>query len=310
MRCVVTGASGFLGSYVAKALLDRGLEVAVILRGQGVPPRLSEFASQLTIIRGDLTEYDSYKEGFLAFNPEAVLHLAWTGVANGARNDVTQADNIPATARLAHLAAAAGVKHFINAGSQAEYGPLNRRIREDDPTEPTTLYGHAKLAACHIARQLCQAEGVRFAHLRVFSTYGPDNQPYWLIPYMVKELLAGRSPGLTPCEQKWDFIYVVDAAEAFAEVLLNRHAEGIFNLGSGYAPPLKATVRYIRDLINPRLALGYGEIPYRSDQVMHLEADITRLREATGWRPAVTLREGLEQTVAWYAARHGDAHAA
>jgi len=301
MRCVVTGASGFLGSYVARALLNRRMDVAVLLRGKDIPPRLADFADKLTVIRGDLLSPDSYRDAFLAFKPEAVLHLAWIGVANSARNDLTQTENIPATVRLADLAAKAGVKHFINAGSQAEYGPLNRRINETDPTEPTTLYGHSKLAACNMAEQVCREHDVRFAHLRVFSTYGPDNQPYWLIPYMVTELLGGRSPGLTKCEQRWDFIYVVDAAEAFAEALLTPKAKGIFNLGSGYAPPLRETAEYIRDLINPSLALGYGEIPYRPDQVMHLEADISRLKNATGWQPCVTLKEGIEQTVAWYA---------
>lgn len=301
MRCVVTGASGFLGSYVARALLERGLEVAVLLRGKGVPARLAGFSNQLHIIRGDLTDYDSYKDGFLDYNPAAVLHLAWIGVANSARNDLTQPDNIPATVRLADLAAKSGVKHFINAGSQAEYGPLNKRISETDVTEPTTLYGHSKLAACHMAQQVCAQHDVRFAHLRVFSTYGPDNQPYWLIPYMITELLAGRSPGLTKCEQKWDFIYVMDAAEAFVETLLAPKAEGVFNLGSGTAPPLKQTAEYIRGMINPSITLDYGKVPYRPDQVMHLEADITRLKNATGWKPHVTLKEGIEQTVAWYA---------
>ena len=147
----------------------------------------------------------------------------------------------------------------------------------------------------------CAAHAIRFAHLRIFSTYGPDNQLYWLIPYLITELQHDRSPKLTRGEQKWDFLYVTDAAGAFAEILLTESATGIFNVGSGSAPPLRDTIELIHAMINPAIPLSYGEIPYRPDQIMHLEADITRLKNTTRWQPLIPLKEGLKTTVEWYA---------
>ena len=83
-------------------------------------------------------------------------------------------------------------------------------------------------------------------------------------------------------------------------VASNRDATGIFNLGSGIACPLREVITLIRDMIDPHLEIGFGEIPYSPNQVMHLEADISKLQTATGWKPETSLAEGLRRTVEWY----------
>jgi nucleoside-diphosphate-sugar epimerase len=93
---------------------------------------------------------------------------------------------------------------------------------------------------------------------------------------------------------------VADAAEAVLMTALATDAQGIFNLGSGQARPLREIVETLRDLVKPGAPLGFGEIPYRPDQVMRLEADISRLQNSTGWRPRTALADGLKKTVAYY----------
>ena len=84
-------------------------------------------------------------------------------------------------------------------------------------------------------------------------------------------------------------------------------AEGLFNLGSGRAVAVKSVVERIRDLAAPGMELVFGEIPYRPDQVMHMEADISRLTAATGWTPRIPIEEGIAATVAWCRARAASA---
>jgi len=299
MRVFVTGASGFLGSFLVAELLEHGHQVAVLLRPGGDPWRISEQLSRLTTITGGFDDIETLLGPLTAFRPDAVAHLAWRGVGNADRNSPIQAYNIPDTLDLAALSMKAGATIFVGAGSHAEYGPYSRSIRESDVPGPTTLSGRAKLAAGAMAGQLC-AEGVtRFAWLRIFSTYGPKDAPNWLIPSMMRTFREGKRMSLTQCEQRWGFLHARDAASAFRLAITRDDAEGVFNLGSYEAPPLRETVTALRDLVNPNADLGFGDIPYRPDQVMILQADISRL-EALGWRPQIGLQEGLSETVTWY----------
>ncbi|MBL7372666.1 NAD-dependent epimerase/dehydratase family protein, partial [Escherichia coli] len=108
---------------------------------------------------------------------------------------------------------------FVGMGSQAEYGPVSARLDETVPTRPTTVYGAAKLSTALMLERLAEADGLSFAWLRLFSSYGPKDDLSWLIPYMARRLLAGERPALTPGEQIWDYIYVEDAAAAVAAAL-------------------------------------------------------------------------------------------
>jgi nucleoside-diphosphate-sugar epimerase len=108
---------------------------------------------------------------------------------------------------------------------------------------------------------------------------------------------------LTACEQRWSFVHVRDVAAAFRYVLEDAGAAGIFNVAGPDAPPLRKTLECLRDLIDPAATLGFGDIGYRPDQVMVLEAETGRLR-ATGWQPRIDLERGLRETIAWYAHDH------
>jgi UDP-glucose 4-epimerase len=299
MRVFVTGASGFLGSYLVADLLAGGHEVAVLLRPDSASWRLGEAHDRLHVIPGALEHLEGLHGALGAFAPEAVVHMAWRGVAGSDRNSPVQAANVADTVGLVELAAQTGSRIFVGAGSQAEYGPYDRAIHEDDIPRPTTLYGMAKLAAGSMAMRLCEERGLRAAWLRIFSTYGPKDADYWLIPSMIRNLRSGQHMALTACEQRWGFLHARDAAAAFRLAITQAAASGIFNVGSPEAPPLCETVTRLRDLVEPGATLGFGELAYRPDQVMILAADVSRML-ALGWKPEVSLDEGLRETVNWH----------
>ena len=303
MRVLLTGATGFVGAYTLRALLRRGDDVTLLLREGSNSWRIGDLLETTRVVRGDLRN-PAALDAIRDWKPEAVIHSAWAGVGNKLRNDPVQInENLLPAIHLFQASAEMGCAHFIGVGSQAEYGPLNRKISEDDPPHPTTLYGATKLATCILLQQLAAQTGLRFAWLRIFSTYGPMEDPGWLIPYLIRSLLKKERPSLTACEQKWDYLYGADVGEAIAAVAHEPGAKGVFNLGSGQVYTLRRIVETLRDMIDPQLPLGFGEVPYRPDQVMHLEADISRLQRASGWTPATTLQEGLRECVRWWGAR-------
>lgn len=297
-KVFVTGATGFVGSFLVRQLLAEGCEVAVLLRPSTDPWRIADILDDLVVIRGSMENVAGFAADLSGFKPKSVAHLAWRGVTNEYRNDIRQAENVAESVALYRVARDVGCSRFVGMGSQAEYGPVSARLDEKVATRPTTVYGAAKLSTGLLLDRLAAEDGVSFAWLRLFSSYGPKDDLSWLIPYLARRLMAGERPALTAGEQIWDYIYVEDAAAAM-RASLGADATGFFNLGSGVGRPLRAIIEAVRDIIDPALPLGFGEVPYRPDQVMHLEANIDALQSATGWSPKVSLEEGLSKTIAW-----------
>ena len=301
MRCFVTGASGHLGSYLTRLLLIKGDEVAIFVRPQSDLWRLSDVLPELKQIRGDLSQTTNSYLQIKSFMPEIVFHLAWHGVTADYHNESDQiTKNLNGSLQLLQIVQELGCNCFIGLGSQAEYGPCNAILREDLPAQPVTAYGVAKLCIGMLTAKQCQIAGIRHVWFRLLATYGPKDSTRHLIPNVILKLLAGERPALTLGEQRWDYLYVTDAAEAIYQAAINSRAKGIFNLGSGQAYTVQSIVECIRDLIDPNLPLGFGEVPYNFDQPMHLQADNRRFSSCTGWSPSTPLEVGLVQTVDWY----------
>lgn len=294
-RLLITGAGGFVGAAIAKAAVAAGDDVVAVIRSGG--SRLAGIAKSISLQKVDLADGPSVAELICSVRPDVVIHSAWEGVGGALRSDDIQLENIRTTVALADSAIAAGTGRFVGIGSQAEYGRYDRRIVEDDLPQPTMLYGAAKLAANHLVAQRCGEAKVAFAWLRLFSVYGPGDNPNWLIPSTAASLVRGSRPRCTAGTQKWDYLHIDDVAQGVLAAARNDRANGVFNLSSGEAVEVRTIVEMLRDIAAPGLDLTFGDIPFAPDQIMHLEGDNRRLREATGWKVRISLGEGLRQVV-------------
>lgn len=296
---LVTGSTGFIGAAVVRCALARGHHVVLLLREDSDCSRIEDIMSQCTVQRRDVPDQELVTS-LAMHKPDSWLHLAWKGVAGDDRNEAFQAlENIPAALHSLRLAAAAGCSQWIGAGSHAEYGNPNCRVGVGHPTLPTTVYGKAKLATCWASQAAAQGLGIKTVWMRIFTTFGPGDSPEWVIPYMVREFSSGRRPQLTKCEQKWDFLYHDDAASAFV-IAAETGLGGVYNLGSGRAVALREVVEEISALAGQGQEPLFGTVPYREDQVMHLQADVSDLQKACEWEPSISLEEGLKRTVDQY----------
>ncbi|MEO5866811.1 MAG: NAD(P)-dependent oxidoreductase [Sphingomonas sp.] len=292
---LVTGATGFVGAAVVRAAQAAGIDVRAT--GRAISPgRL--LGNPVPYYQLDLSDGDAIDTLLATVRPAIVIHAAWTGVSGEARAGDIQFANITATCRLADAAIRYGACKFIGIGSQAEYGQLRGPVDETHLPMPSTPYGAAKLSACHFARQRCEAAGVAFTWLRLFATYGPGDNSTWLIPRLIGQMAAGKSPELTPGTQRWDYLFNDDTAAGILAAALNDEARGTFNLSRGDAVPVRDIALMIRDRVAPRLELVFGKIPFGPNQIMHMEGDNRALCAATGWSPQVSLADGLDRTVA------------
>jgi len=306
MRCLVTGASGFLGSHLVRQLLKRGHSVTVLMRGELQARRVGDWLDRVRVVQGSLESTESLREKLAHETIDVFFHLAWFGVTAEYRNDTEQiSKNVVGCLRLWELARDIGCKHWIGIGSQAEYGPSKEVLHEDLAPRPVTAYGVAKLTSGMLTGKMSEMAGIRHTWVRLLAIYGPGDDPRHLIPTVIQTLCAGRKPPLTKGEQKWDYLYVEDAAKALS-LIAEAGVAGTLNLGFGKTVVLRRLVERIRDLVNPHLALGFGDVPYRADQVMRLEADISRLQSATGWNPETSLQEGLRRTVEWFRSENAE----
>jgi UDP-glucose 4-epimerase len=297
VRVLVTGASGHVGSFVVRRLLRDGHAVIAGARASSDLWRLDDVVDQVELLPFNLASIAARPDTISVARPEVVIHAAWSGVLARDRDDPRHvARNVGGTLELVRQTGEAGVRAFVGLGSQAEYGPYDEPLREDLAARPASLYGRSKLHAAELTRELCRSYGMRWAWLRLTAAYGPMDDRGHMLPSVIQDLLAARRPSVSHGTQEWDYLYIEDVADAVREVAVNEAAHGILNLSAGEAWSVRALVEEVRDLIDPALQVGFGELAGGGASV---RGDASRLRELTGWSPTVALPDGLRTTVEW-----------
>lgn len=300
-RCLVTGATGFVGSRVVSMLLEQRCNVAILVRDGADCWRIQDQLSSLHRLSGNLTDIGSLRPRVLDFAPEVLIHAGWEGVTQRSRGEPSQIKtNLYGSLELLSACLEAGCELAIGLGSQAEYGTTDQLLVETMAARPDTMYGVAKLCTGLLWQQMCTAAGVRPCWLRLTAAYGPKDDPGHLIPYVISSLLSGTEPALTAGGQKWDYLYVDDVAQAVLSVMNHPAARGIFNLSSETAVSVKELCGALRDRIDPGLRLGFGKMAVEAEARDFMGADSSRFRSVTGWKPQVSLDEGIEHTVEWH----------
>lgn len=293
MRVVVTGSSGFLGSWICR-ILSANNEVIALVRPSSDTYRLKNIDG----LQIERRENDDWADFISAQKPDALVLADWWGVGNHDRNDDRQFENIDRMEIMALAARNAGVTLVIGVGSQAELGPVANQITEDLPDNPTTEYGKAKVAARKIMEGSLTGSKTRFAWLRIFSTYGPCDTDTWLIPQLIDTLTKGEVMELTKGEQEWSYLHAYDLARAFAAVIESESTAGVVTVGNPQTVILKDAIHVIADQLGARDLLGFGKLAYRPDQVMKLEPACESLTDI-GWKPVVSFESGIAQTIQW-----------
>lgn len=299
-RVVITGPTGAIGVALINELIHRNIEIYAVCRPESKRIINIPQDSHVKIVNCDLNQLEKLSEK-IKENCDVFYHFGWDGTFGDSRNNIHgQLKNIQYTLDAVETANKLGCRKFIGAGSQAEYGRVEGKIKPSTPTFPENGYGIAKLCAGQMSRILCEQKQMEHIWTRILSIYGPFDGKNTMIMSVIGKLLNGEKPELTRGEQQWDYLYAKDAG--YAMYLLGE--KGIsgktYCIGSGKTLPLAQYVRQLRDHISTELPLGFGEIEYAPKQVMNLCADISELTADTGFRPRYSFEEGIKETIDWY----------
>ncbi len=305
-RYLVTGGGGFVGYHLVRRLLSLGAYVSVNEKSPAVPWRLAEVASQIALYAADVTNAQAVADVMDAVRPDGVFHLAAYGV-NAADQDIREALRVNVAGVLSVLDAMkrCGCGRIVAMGSGAEYGVHEGPIAENTPLRPQSIYGSAKAAATVVAHQYARQHGTGIVTLRPFGIYGEAEPRHKLFCEVILTLMDGRPLELTPGGQCRDYCHAADIASALTACMADEsRRDDVFNAGSGELRSLKEYVELIRRRVDSQSEVCYGALPYRKDEVFAPAPDTRLIREQLGWRPAVSLEQGLDGTVEWFRIHH------
>jgi nucleoside-diphosphate-sugar epimerase len=295
MKIFVTGATGFIGGHLVRALVANGHEVVALRREKSSLVRCADFAEQVVWVNQKVA---NWMQSAIAEKPAVIVHAAWAGVTATERADwKLQATNLTLFADLLNIADNVNLTQFIAFGSQAEYGFINRRVDETHLCQPDTAYGTTKLAALALLEGFARQKKLPYVWLRLFSIYGPGENQSWFIPNLIRQMHLAQPPQLSGCEQRYDYLHVRDLAAGLLAVLRQPDQSGVFNLSSNTSSPLKQVVQLIKEYTGCRAEPKFNALPYRPGQSMHLEGDSTRFNQAFSFRPQISLVDGLRELV-------------
>jgi CDP-glucose 4,6-dehydratase len=316
-RVLITGAHGFVASHLARALLERGDAVRVLDRPE---PRLTDLGgprrsgldllgirAEVELVEADLREIDEV--GAAVAGCDSVFHLAAqtiVGVARGAPLETFEV-NVRGAWNVFEACRAAATERVVYASSDKAYGTSPELpYREDFALRGAYPYDASKAAADVIARSYAKAYGVPLAVTRFANIYGGGDLNFSrLIPEAVVAVLDGRPPVIrSDGSPERDFLHIDDAVSAHLAIAAALDGEGArgeaFNAGGGRSHSVREVVELIAAASARGIEPEYLGTGTPDGEIDRQYVDSTKLRELTGWSPAVTLGEGLARTLEWY----------
>jgi len=290
-----------IGVNLIRRLIGDGFQVFLLTRPGGNRTRLKCVAKSVQILRGDITDDKSVLAAVEKARPNIVFHLASTPfnpptIESSAHIEV----NVLGTLHLLEALQSVPDAKVIFTGSAAAYGN-GSHLREEERLLPGTMLGASKACASILLQAFSKMRPLHTVELRLFTPFGPWENPGRLIPNLILSALAGRDIPMTQGDQRRDFVYVGDVVDALELCATQPLPSGsVVNIGSGVGTSVREVANLVMELMGHPVKLMVGELPTRPDEIMEMSADITLAREILGWQPRSSLQDGLRKSITWF----------
>ena len=323
MKILVTGGAGFIGSAVVRLAISRGHEIVNCdaLTYAACLDNVADVADdpRYAFEQLDIRDRAAIDAVFDRHQPDAVMHLAAEshvdrsidGPSDFIETNITGTFNMLEAARSYwQKAGKPDSFRFHHISTDEVYGSLGETglFTEDTPYDPRSPYSASKAASDHLVNAWHETYGLPVVLTNCSNNYGPYHFPEKLVPVVILNALAGKPiPIYGKGDNVRDWLYVEDHADALLLVLEKGENGRSYNVGGENERTnleLVETLLSILDRVRPKTDGSYhSQIEYVADRPGHDQRyaiDPTRIREELGWRPSVSVEEGLEKTVQWY----------
>lgn len=298
---LVTGANGFVGSHLVKALEEQGANVFAQIRKDSDTYRLDALNTQPESIEMNLCDLQTVQYHIQRIKPQYVFNTA----VNRNYSDVAATIQLNTLALVNLLESAQGphLKAFVHCGSSTEYGNLTGPIRETDLPEPCSLFGGSKLAGSQLIQSLAVSRKIPASILRLFHVYGPLEPQARLIPTAIHNISNGEPVKLTDTGYTHDPVYIDDVVSACLQAAQSCFYGDIFNIARGRKITNEEIVNTIASILGKKPSIQFGAFPKRDWDRDSWFANVDKANNVLRWKASMDLQQGLSKTIDWMACR-------
>jgi len=298
-KLLVIGGTGFIGFHIAKEGLNKGFEVYSLSKN---PPNEKRYLSKVVYINIDLLNKDNLFDHLKNLEINYVVNsMGYVDhrLFNNGGDEVFQ-NHFLATKNLIYSLNKKNLKCFLHLGSSDEYGSNPSPQLEESRESPISPYSLAKVSTCHMLQMLYRTEKFPATILRLFLVYGPNQNNDRFLPFIIQESIKNKEYLVSPGEQMRDFCYVDDVIKAIFIALKNENIFGeVINIASGDPVKINTILNKVLKVLKKGKPI-IGGINYRDNESMSLYASVQKAKNLLGWKPEISLDEGLAKTIYYF----------
>ena len=299
---LITGAAGFVGSNLTRYFVSRGIKINIIIKRSSNTWRLNDIIKKTNVHYADVSDINKIKKIIKKIKPKTIYHLATHGGYSD-QNDLEKIKKsiLDATYNLINECKKYKFNIFINTGSSSEYGFKNKAMKESDILVPNSYYSVFKSSSSLYCQYESLKSNIQIVTIRPFHVYGPYERSNRLIPSLIRNMLSDKKVKLVSPKVSRDMIYISDVVNFYIMIANKKNLKGeIFNLGSGKKTTIKEIYNLLKKITNYKVKNYWGSMKNRYWDQSIWYSDNSYVKNKLKWKPEVSLKKGLVNTVNWY----------